>query len=244
MMEFSESVAVVTGAGSGIGRAVTRRLVEAGFRVHAIGRTRAKLDGTAAECGNNPRLTLHVADVGDPQRVEQLFAEIQQTSGRVDLLVNNAGINVRDRAVAKLSIENWEKLLRVNLSGPFHCIRSALPMMKAQHAGLIINISSVAGVRPLVLGGAGYAAAKAGLNFLSSIVTQEECRQGIRSTVICPGEVETPILDERPEPVSAERRATMLQPDDVAQAVLFVARLPSRAHVPELIIKPTVQQLA
>ena len=113
--------------------------------------------------------------------------------------------------------------------------------MIADHAGLIINISSVAGLRPLPLAGAAYSASKYALNGLMQTLSREVAPLGIRCTTICPGEVATPILDERPTPVTAEQKEAMLQPSDIAETVLFITRLPPRAHVQEIVIKPLVQ---
>ena len=113
--------------------------------------------------------------------------------------------------------------------------------MRENKDGVIINVSSVAGVRAGSLGGAAYSAAKHGMVALNHVINEEEVDYNIRACAICPGEVETPILELRPAPVSAERRAQMLQPEDVASAALFVAALPARACIPELIIKPTTQ---
>lgn len=238
-------VAVVTGGGSGMGRAIARALADAGCRVVAVGRTEEKLKETVeGHTTTTGSLTYWAADVASRDHVSGVVKWVQDKFGPIDILVNNAGVNVRDRQVANLSLDDWEYLLQVNLTGAFQMIHTILPSMRERKRGLIINISSIAGLRPSPLGGAAYSASKFGLNALSGVVSLEEADHNIRSTVICPGEVETPILDERPEPVSAERRARMLQPEDVAEAVLFIARLHPRAHVPELVIKPTAQAFA
>lgn len=244
MDELAGKTALVTGAGTGMGRAIALALAGEGCRVAAVGRRRDKLEETARLASAGSRIVPFSADVGVAIEAQRVVREIEAALGPVEILVNNAGVNVRKRALADLSVEDWEYMIRVNLSGPFYLLHAVLKGMRTRQRGLVVNISSIAGVRPSPLGGAGYCASKFGLNALSGVLSQEEAARGIRSTVICPGEVDTPLLDERPEPVPPERRASMLQPQDVAAAVLFVVRLPPRAHVPELILKPAVQPFA
>jgi NAD(P)-dependent dehydrogenase (short-subunit alcohol dehydrogenase family) len=182
--------------------------------------------------------------VSDRAKVETLFQWAAEQLGSIDILVNNAGVNVAKRAMKDLSPEDFEKMVSVNLTGAFLCIRAVLPKMRARGGGLIINVSSIAGVRASVLGGAGYSASKFGLTALSLTLGMEEGRNGIRSCMICPGEVNTPLLDERPVVPGAEQRALMLQPEDLAQAALLMATLHPRATIPELIITPAVQSFA
>jgi NADP-dependent 3-hydroxy acid dehydrogenase YdfG len=243
-MILAGQVAVVTGAGSGMGRAIAHGLADQGCRVVAVGRREEKLIETVDTYEGSGSIVVCKVDVGDRVQVEALYGWINGNVGPTDILVNNAGINIRDRALSKLSLDDWDKLIQINLTGVFHMIHGVLPTMRERKTGLIINISSVAGIRPSPLGGAAYTASKFGVSGLTGVVALEEARHGIRCSSICPGEVATPILDQRPEPVSAERRAAMVQPEDIAAAVVFIARLPPRAHVPELIIKPTLQEFA
>jgi NADP-dependent 3-hydroxy acid dehydrogenase YdfG len=233
-------VAVVTGGGSGIGKAVACRLADEGFDVVAVGRSLEKLDAMRADYRGKGKLSVRAADVADPAVVAELVRDVQHAFGHIEVLVNNAGVNAKLRALPQLTLEEWDRQLRINLTGSFQMILAVLPGMRERSNGLIVNISSISAMRPSSLAGAAYSAAKAGVNALSSVVSQEEGKNGVRSTVICPGEVDTPILEVRPEPISAERRAVILQPEDVAEAVAFVVKLSPRAHVPELVIKPTV----
>jgi NAD(P)-dependent dehydrogenase (short-subunit alcohol dehydrogenase family) len=155
--------------------------------------------------------------------------------------VNNAGVNTNPRSVAEVDPADWDRTVASNLTGTFNFVRAVLPGMRERRDGLIINISSIAGLRASKLAGAAYSASKHGMVSLTHSINEEEKDYGIRACVICPGEVNTPIIDLRPEPVSPERRAEMLQPEDVSAAALFVASLPPRACVPELIIKPATQ---
>jgi NADP-dependent 3-hydroxy acid dehydrogenase YdfG len=159
----------------------------------------------------------------------------------VDVLVNNAGLNLKQRAIRELTVEAWDQLIRANLDGAFYCVHAVLPAMLERKDGLIINVSSVAGKRATPLGGAAYAASKFGMSALGICLAAEEKDSGIRVSNIYPGEVDTPILVHRPQPVTEEHRARILRPEDVAAAVLFVASLPPSVSVPELVIKPTSQ---
>jgi len=238
-MRLEGKVSLVTGGGGGIGRAIAIALATAGAQVVISGRRIEALEETAAAVKTDPPIRYFVADIIDRVQVNKLIAWTRSQCGPIDILVNNAGINIPDRSLATLTPENWDRLMQVNASGAFYLVHAALPAMRARRSGLIINISSMAGVRASVVSGAAYTAAKHALCALSRVISLEEKDNGIRATNICPGEVDTPILDERPEPVSDEHRAQILQPEDVAAAVLFVASLPPRAHVPELYIKPT-----
>lgn len=243
-MILAGKVALVTGAGSGMGRAIAHALADEGCRVVAVGRREAMLHETVSTYDGRGSIVVWKVDVGNRDEVEGLYGWVNGNVGPVDILVNNAGINIRDRSLAKLGLDDWDRLIQINLTGVFHMIHGVLPTMRQRQQGLIINISSVAGIRPSPLGGAAYTASKFGVSGLTGVVALEEAKHGIRCSSICPGEVATPILDQRPEPVSAERRASMVQPEDIAAAVVFIAQLPPRAHIPELIIKPTNQEFA
>jgi len=162
----------------------------------------------------------------------------------LDILVNSAGINVSRRAMAELDPADWDRMMAINTTGSFNCIHAALPGMRARKSGLIINISSIAGKRAMKLGGVGYCASKFALTALGTTVGLEERANGIRVTNIYPGEVNTPILAQRPIPVPPEKLAQMLQPEDIAACVVTIAKLPPRALVPELIITPLYQEYA
>ena len=240
MSALTNQVCLVTGGGSGIGLASAKILHQAGARVMISGRSAEKLI-TAAEGLAGDRFATQVVDVSQSDQVQEMIDQVVKRWGRLDILVNNAGLNIKQRAMSDLTIEGWNQLIRTNLDGAFYCIYSALPIMRKQGGGLIINISSVAGKRAGPLGGAGYAAAKFGMSALGICLGAEEKDAGIRVCNIYPGEVDTPILVNRPQPVTSEHRMSMLQPEDVARAVEFVATLPARASVPELVIKPTTQ---
>jgi NADP-dependent 3-hydroxy acid dehydrogenase YdfG len=232
---------LVTGGGSGIGLAVARKFLEQHARVAITGRNEAKLRCAAEALEGGDRLTHHACDVTDPAQVQALVGHVVGRFGPVDVLVNNAGLNVKERTLRQLTPESWSRLIRANLDGAFYCIHAVLPAMLQRRDGLVINVSSIAGKRAGPLGGAAYAAAKFGMSALGICLAAEEKDSGVRVSNIYPGEVNTPILEERPTPVTAEQRQKMLQPEDVAAAVLFVAMLPPHVSVPELVIKPTGQ---
>jgi NADP-dependent 3-hydroxy acid dehydrogenase YdfG len=241
MSKLANKTALVTGGGSGIGLAVTRGLLAEGAHVAISGRSSDKLAEAARTLNAGERLFHQVADVADPAQVQKLVAAVTQRFDRIDILVNNAGLNLKQRTMRELTIEAWQQLIRANLDGAFYCIHAVLPQMLQRRDGVIINVSSVAGKRASPLGGAAYAASKFGMSALGLCLAAEEKDSGIRVSNIYPGEVNTPILEVRPTPVTAEQRERILQPEDVAAAVLFVATLPPRVSVPELVIKPTAQ---
>jgi NADP-dependent 3-hydroxy acid dehydrogenase YdfG len=241
MKRLPEMVCLVTGGGSGIGLAVARALLDEGARVGITGRNQDKLRSASGQLAGGERLLALSADVANPEQVKRLVHQINERWGPVDLLVNNAGLNIKERKIRELTPQTWRLLIGANLDGAFYCIQAILPQMLERRDGTIININSVAGKRPSPLGGAAYAAAKAGLHALGVCLAAEEKDSGLRVCNIYPGEVDTPILEVRPQPVTAEQRRLILQPEDVAAAVLFVATLPPRVSVPELIIKPTTQ---
>ncbi len=244
-MASTLKTAVVTGAGSGIGRGVATILADMGLRVALLGRDRAKLERTRAELPRGRDSALVAAcDITDRSAVESTINQVVASLEAIDVLVCNAGTNVRNRSLESLEPADWDKMIATNLTGSFNLVHYVLPLMRQRKNGLVIQICSVSGVRASTLGGAGYSASKFGQSALGICLGREEGVHGIRSSVIYPGEVNTPILDARPVPVGAERRQAILQPEDVAAAVKFLVELNPRAHVPELIIKPTVDDFS
>ncbi len=240
-MASTLKTALVTGAGSGIGRSITATLADLGLRVAMIGRDREKLERARAGLDRG-RDSAFVAtcDIADRFAVKAVVDNVLTAFGSVDVLVCNAGTNVKNRSLESIEPPDWDRMIATNLTGSFNLVHSLLPSMRQQKNGLVIQICSISGLRASTLGGAGYSASKFGQSALGICLGREEGPHGIRSSVIYPGEVETPILDARPVPVGADRRAVILQPEDVAAAVRFLVDLHPRAHVPELVIKPTV----
>jgi NADP-dependent 3-hydroxy acid dehydrogenase YdfG len=229
-------VAWITGAGSGIGEAGALALAGAGATVVLAGRTREALERVAAAGGT---ALVEVADVTDAKRVNAIAATIRERLGRLDILVNNAGNNLRERHWAELTPERIDTILDANLTSAFYVAAAALPMMREQKDGVLIHTASWAGRFVSLLTGPGYTAAKHGLVAASHSINMEECIHGIRSTVICPGEVATPILARRPVPVSDEDKARMIQPEDVGDLILYVATRPTHICLNEVLISPT-----
>jgi NADP-dependent 3-hydroxy acid dehydrogenase YdfG len=241
MSRFSGKVAVITGGGSGVGKATAALFLKEGANVVVAGRDATKLAAALAEL-NAPMHAVAVAtDVTVNSQCERLIAEATTRFGRVDVLVNNAGTNIKDRTIRDLTPEAWDQMIRANLDGAFYCTKAVLPQMFDRKDGVIVNVVSVAGKRANPLGGAAYVAAKFGMGGLGLVLSNEEKDSGVRVSNIYPGEIDTPILAVRPKPITEEHRSTILKPEDVAEAILFVASLPPRVSIPELVIKPTVQ---
>jgi NADP-dependent 3-hydroxy acid dehydrogenase YdfG len=239
-MQFDDTRVLVTGGSSGIGLAIARAFLSAGAKVAIAGRDAAKLQAAAHELKSD-RLIAHAADVSDLASVQNLITSVTSAFGGIDILVNNAGTNIKARAFRELTPDSWSHLVRTNLDSAFYCIHSVFPQMLERKSGFICNINSIAGRRAWPVSGAGYSAAKFGMSALGICLGAEERESGIRVTNIYPGEVDTPLMRQRPTPPTPEQLAKLLQPEDVAAAVLFAAGLPARAHVPELVIKPTTQ---
>lgn len=237
-MNLADKTAVVVGGGTGIGQAIARGLAEAGARVVIGGRREEVLKQAAA--GTN--IKWRSLDVGNRQQVDEFFAWAEKELGHVDILVNAAGINIKDRSMQDLQPEQWDRLININATGAYNCLHAVLPGMKARHGGTIINVSSIAGKRAIALGGIAYSASKFAMTALGTTVGNEVAPDGIRITNLYPGEVNTPILEERPTPVTDEHRRRILQPEEVAQLVLSIIALPPTVHVPEVVIKPLSQQ--
>lgn len=240
-MRFSGKTALVTGGATGIGYGIACALAAEGCRT-AIASRREEALRAAVEGCKTGKLLSHPVDVADPESVKSLFAWANPQLGRIDILVNAAGVNIKKRTMTEMDPKQWDYVMNINAAGVYHCMYAVLPQMRERKDGVIINISSISGKRASPLGGVAYNASKFAVEGLTTAVANEERVNNIRITTILPGEVDTPILEHRPEPVSAERRAAMLLPEDIAALVLTIASLPPRAHVPELIIKPTVQE--
>ena len=237
-------VAWVTGAGSGIGQAAAVALAGAGVSVVLTGRREEGLKETAELVRQAGGQSLTVAaDISQQADVAAAFARIDAEHGRCDILVNSAGLNIPQRSWRNVTPEGLDAVLDIDLKGSFYTSLAVLPAMRAQKDGLLIQVSSWAGRYTSPLTGPAYSAAKRGMVAMSESINQEECANGIRSCCICPGEVATPLLDKRPVPISAEDKARMLQTDDLAATILFVATLPATVCVNEILISPTWNRL-
>ena len=243
-MRLVGKTAVVTGGGSGIGRATALALAAEGCRVAIGGRNLEKLRAVAAEWTGDPPILAWPVDVADRDSVGELFRWAAAELGPIDVLVNAAGVNTKLRMLADMPAETWDQVMAINATGAYNCLAAVLPEMRKRGAGTIVNISSVAGKRAWLLSGVAYVASKFAMTALGMAAALEEGPRGIRVTNIYPGEVDTPILEDRPKPLAPEHRARILRAEDVAACVTFVATLPPLAHVPELVIKPVWQDYA
>jgi NADP-dependent 3-hydroxy acid dehydrogenase YdfG len=177
--------------------------------------------------------------VSDAQAVQRVASAILERHSRVDILVNSAGLNVTNRYWRDQTLEGWNEVVGINLDGSFFTTLAVLPAMRAQRDGLVINVSSWAGVYHTALTGAAYNATKHAVTAMTETINMEECTNGIRACAICPAEVATPIMDRRPVPPSAEDRARMLQPEDLGRTIRFVAEMPAHVCLNQIIISPT-----
>lgn len=240
MRSLTDQVCVVTGAGTGIGRATAELFARDGAVVVLVGRRMAPLELVANEvraAGGRP--LIKSADLTDGPQADEVISFVLEELGRVDVLINNAGFSSRVRSVRYVSPADWDAVFKVNMEAVFRLTQAALPGMLERRGGTIVNVSSLAALKPGILGGAPYSAAKAAVRAFSHGLNSELRDQGVRSTVILPGEVDTPILDGRPLPPSAESRRLMMQPLDVARCIHLAAALPARSVIEELVVTPS-----
>jgi NADP-dependent 3-hydroxy acid dehydrogenase YdfG len=240
MQDLTGRAVWITGAGTGIGRALALAFAAAGCRLALTGRSRETLAETQAlvQSGGGSAM-LALADVGRAHEVTRAHREVTEALGDVEILVNNAGTNAQRRNWRHLSPENMERMVDVNLKGPFLCSLAVLPSMRERGAGTLIHVVSNAATGIYSVAGPAYTASKHGARAMSATLNAEEGIHGIRSICINPGEVATPILDKRPRPPTAEERAIMVQPEDVAAAAVFAACMPPRTCMAEILITPT-----
>lgn len=240
MGTLNGKVAWITGAGTGIGLAGAQSLAKAGALVVMSGR-RADVLRTEADKINagGGRAEIEVLDVSDAEQVNRVAAAILGRHGKVDILVNSAGLNVPNRFWKNQTIEGWREVVSINLDGTYYCSAAVLPAMRVRKDGLIINIASWSGKFDTFMTGPAYNATKHGVVAMTAHLNQEECINGIRACAISPAEVATPIMEKRPVKPSAEDMAKMLQPDDLGKTILFVAEMPPHVCVNEILISPT-----
>jgi len=238
-VSLKNQVALVVGASSGIGRETAILFAREGARVMASARREDRLRGLQEELAKQ-RLAIEIfpADASHAAEMEQLAEKTRSVFGSIDILVYATGTNTPDRAMKRLNQEIWDMMLSVNLNGAYYITRAVLPSMRERASGQLIYISSISGLAADI-SGAAYQAAKRGLLGLAHAIRVEEKENGIRTCVVCPGLVDTEILDKRPVKTPSETLAKALRAEDVAEAVLSVAKLPPRASVPEMQILPT-----
>jgi NADP-dependent 3-hydroxy acid dehydrogenase YdfG len=241
--------ALIIGASGSIGRAIAAAISNKGFGVALVGRDTAKLDQTRAQLNPAMRDALIIpCDVTDREQVKAMVDKVLGRMTAIDILIYAAGTNVRQRSLRSLDPADWDHVISANLTGAYNVMHFVLPSMRTRGGGLVIQISSLSGLRANIVSGVAYSVAKFGQNALGITVGREERGRGIRSTVICAGEVNTEFLAARAARAGQDsddgRSTRILQPQDIAAAVCFLAELPETAHVPELVIKPTIDDFS
>ncbi len=233
-------VAVVVGAAGGMGQAIVGRLGAAGCRLVLIDLEPGALDGVVRDLSLKDSAITIPADITDPNQIASAAQAASARFGGVDILINAAGTNTKQRTLDDLSPEQWERVIAVNLSGVFHCTQAFLPLLKQQR-GIVITIASTAALRGTPGGGTAYCASKRALISLNESINAEQGKHGVRACVICPGEVDTPLIEKRPVLPSAERRAAMLKPEDIADTVHFIVTRPPHVTISDLVVWPSAQ---
>src|SRR6266404_5574333 len=235
----TRNTAVVTGAGSGVGQAIALALLKKKWNVALVGRREETLRQTAKQAGGGASdLLVCPCDIGDVKAVAVMAQRALKEFGEIEVLVNAAGTNAPKRALEVLSLEDYHAMINTNLNGAFYCVQAFLPQMRARRSGTIVNIVSDAGKQASPKSGPAYVMSKFGLAGLTQSINAEERANGIRACAIFPGDIDTPLLDKRPEPPNAAARAQMLRPEDVSACALLAINLPSRAVVEEILIRP------
>jgi NADP-dependent 3-hydroxy acid dehydrogenase YdfG len=240
MGTLSGKVAWVTGAGSGMGLSGAQHLAAAGATVIMSGRRADVLEREADAIRKaGGKAEVEALDVSNAMLVQGVVQSILARHGKVDILVNSAGLNHPQRFWRNQTVASWDQVIRINLDGTFYCTHAVLPSMRTRKDGLVINISSWAGKYTVAMAGAAYNGSKHAVVALTETINMEECVNGIRACALCPAEVATPILDRRPVPPSPEERARMLQADDLGKTILWIAEQPAHVCINEITISPT-----
>ena len=236
-------VAIITGAGTGIGKVAAELFAEAGADLVLAGRRQAPLDEVAALAREHGvEVEVRPTDLEDGDAAAALGAWSLERFGKVDILVNNAGHSSRVRSMRFVGPEEWNSVFKVNVEGVYRLTQSVLANMIDRNTGTVITVSSMAALTPGLLGGAPYSAAKAAsLNMIRGM-NAELTKFGVRACAIMPGEVDTPILENRPRPPDSDDRSTMMQPEDIAQAIFLCAAMPQRTIVEQVVMIPTMRR--
>ena|SRR5438067_1841459 len=235
MVSLKGQAVLVVGASSGIGRAAAVLFAKEGARVMAAARREDRLKKLREEL---PEIQTAVADASDAAAMTRLADDTRAKMGDIDIVVYNTGTNIKDRALVNLTPPRWDMMIATNLNGAYYITQAVLPAMRARKAGHLIFVASISGIIPDV-SGAAYQAAKRGVIGLAHAIRVEEKENGIRACAVCPGLVDTEILENRPVKPPAETLAKALQPEDVAEAILMVAKMPARVAIPEIQVIPT-----
>jgi 3-oxoacyl-[acyl-carrier protein] reductase len=235
MESLTGKFAAVTGGTRGIGRAIVERLLREGASVALCGRTRDSAERTAAALSGLGRVFGVGADVRNEHEVRAFFAAIDREFPRLDILINNAGAGIFKK-VAEMSPDDWRLNIELNLNGAFYCTREALPRFGQSGSGFVVNISSLAG-KNAFSGGAGYNAAKAGLNLFTEALMLDHRQENIRVCSIMPGSVDTEFSGDPGKPRAGDN-SWMIAPEDVAEAVALVLQMPARTMISRIEMRP------
>ncbi len=234
---FADKIIWIAGASSGVGEAAALSFARQGATLILSGRRKDRLESVAKAVESlGGRAHPCAGDLGDPEMSRRTANFIETSFGRLDVLVNCAGANIKKRSWAELDARGIDAVIGGNLSVPFYCVTAALPLMRSQRSGVMIHISSIAAKRISLVGGPAYSAAKHGLLAMSHTLNEAEATNGVRSCVICPGGIDTDFIDKRPVPVTAEDRAKLLRAGDVADLILYIAGLPPTVRIDEVTI--------
>ncbi|MCH7560701.1 MAG: SDR family oxidoreductase, partial [Thaumarchaeota archaeon] len=237
-MDLTNKIALVIGGGSGIGLGIAHALAAEGCKVAIAGRNLQTLQKAANTSAGEVPYPFKTCDATNRDQVAQLFQWLDKELGPIDILVNSAGMNITNRMMSNIDPADFDQVMAINTTGTFNCIHAALPAMRAKREGLIVNIVSVAGKRAMLLAGLPYCVSKFATAAMGTYLNLEESANGIKVTNIYPGETNTPLVDKRPTPPPPEKRAQMLQPEDVGACVAAIAKLPPRTIAPALTITP------
>ncbi len=230
----------VTGAGSGVGEAAAVLMARAGASVVLTGRRIEPLEAVAARIAADGGTAMVAAgDVTDKSTASSVVAQIVARYGRLDILVNNAGMNIKNRKLAELTPDTIDEMVAGNLNGAYYNVLAALHVMRQQKDGVLIHTASWAGKYISQISGSTYSTAKAAVIAMSETINIEEFRNGIRSSVLCPNEIATPMLDKRPVKVTDVERARMLQMEDMGNLIVYIASQPPHVCINEVVISPT-----
>lgn len=231
---------IVTGASSGFGEAIAIACAAEGGNVSLVARRREALESVAeAARSAGGQALVCPADVSDDKQIQAALDKTRSAFGPIDVLVNNAGINVTERSIGDTSAEQWRELMDVNLTSAFIFTKAVLPEMISRGDGLIVNLASRAGMYPSLKAGVGYSASKIGMEALNAVTNEEGNPHGVRACLFNPGAGNTPIIDRRPVKFSQEDKLKMIQSEDIAATVVFLATLPPRVHIDFLSMMPT-----
>ena len=240
MRKLEDKTIIVTGASSGFGEAIAIACAAEGANVSLVARREALLEAVAeAARAKGGKALVCPADVSDDDQILAAIEKTRAAFGLIDVLVNNAGTNFAARSIGETSAEQWRELMDINLTSAFVFTRAVLPEMKARGDGLIINLASRAGMFPSLGAGVAYSASKIGMEALNDVTNEEGNAHGVRACLFNPGAGNTPIIDRRPVKFSQEQKMKMIQSEDIAATVVFIASLPPRVNIDLVSMMPT-----